>query len=554
MLGEGSFGKVFKAMHHDRNEVVAVKVVSLEDDNGQLENEIELLKACKHSGIVQYFSSFVHQSKLWIVMEYCEGSSLLDVMSACGRCLTEPQTAAAVAACTHALQYLHEQRLVHRDIKAGNLLLDSDGIVKLADFGVAAIVGLTIAARRTVIGTPFWMAPEVITCQRSNPDGYDMLADVWSLGITAIEIAEGQPPHAQVSPLTAIFLIPTLPAPSLKEPASWSPEFVAMLKRCLVKNPAQRASSADLMSDPFIRHGHEAAARGVMRALMSAARDPLRAFRDKEERRARHAAEGRQRRKSAEDMRNPGAGAAAPLGAANTQYSSATLPRPKSGSGSGGGSGADVQRSSGSGGGARDDFDLAAISAIAKKFAEDLIRPSTAPGWELARTMPGVTGPFGFFDPLNICPEDEMDVKLWREAELMHCRVSMMAAAGFLVQEKFHPIFPDVDGPAAFQLDQIPVPEQALLLLLPIFQSEIARAKKGWMEPDYSSDAAAQGSIRTLRKDYMPGDLGFDPLGLKPTSPAEFKEMQNKELNNGRLAMIAVAGMVGQELATGSVL
>jgi hypothetical protein len=183
-----------------------------------------------------------------------------------------------------------------------------------------------------------------------------------------------------------------------------------------------------------------------------------------------------------------------------------------------------------------------------------LIRPSTAPGWELARTMPGVTGPFGFFDPLNICPEDEMDVKLWREAELMHCRVSMMAAAGFLVQEKFHPIFPDVDGPAAFQLDQIPVPEQALLLLLPIFQSEIARAKKGWMEPDYSSDAAAQGSIRTLRKDYMPGDLGFDPLGLKPTSPAEFKEMQNKELNNGRLAMIAVAGMVGQELATGSVL
>jgi serine/threonine protein kinase len=392
MLGEGSFGKVFKAMHHDRNEVVAVKVVSLEDDNGQLENEIELLKACKHSGIVQYFSSFVHQSKLWIVMEYCEGSSLLDVMSACGRCLTEPQTAAAVAACTHALQYLHEQRLVHRDIKAGNLLLDSDGIVKLADFGVAAIVGLTIAARRTVIGTPFWMAPEVITCQRSNPDGYDMLADVWSLGITAIEIAEGQPPHAQVSPLTAIFLIPTLPAPSLKEPASWSPEFVAMLKRCLVKNPAQRASSADLMSDPFIRHGHEAAARGVMRALMSAARDPLRAFRDKEERRARHAAEGRQRRKSAEDMRNPGAGAAAPLGAANTQYSSATLPRPKSGSGSGGGSGADVQRSSGSGGGARDDFDLAAISAIAKKFAEDVSGSSGTMPAQRSQPMAGAAG------------------------------------------------------------------------------------------------------------------------------------------------------------------
>ena len=391
MLGEGSFGKVFKAMHHERNQVVAVKVVSLEEDNGELEREIELLNECDHANVVQYYGSFVHQSKLWIVMEYCEGSSLLDVMSACGRCLTEPQTAAALAACTSALHYLHERRRVHRDIKAGNLLLNSDGVVKLADFGVAAIVGNTLTRRRTVIGTPFWMAPEVITSQRSNPDGYDEIADVWSLGITAIEMAEGQPPHSQVSPLTAIFLIPTLPAPSLSEPARWSAEFVSCVKRCLVKDPTNRASAAALTTDPFLVHGADAARGGLMRALMSTARDPLRTFRDREARRS-SLAEGR-RRQSADAA---GGGGTAKAGAAPNQPaaharnpSASTLPRPAGSGGSGGSGGKGGSGKGGSGkGGSGGKIDFAAISAIARQMVDVSDKSGTLPA-QPSPLMPG---------------------------------------------------------------------------------------------------------------------------------------------------------------------
>lgn len=173
-------------------------------------------------------------------------------------------------------------------------------------------------------------------------------------------------------------------------------------------------------------------------------------------------------------------------------------------------------------------------------------------GKDFVKTLPGVTAPFGFFDPLGLCPEDRAEVLMWREAELNHGRVAMMAALGFFVQETgFHPIFPDIGGPAAFMLDKIDsTPEGAeevvLTLLTPIFISEIRRAKVGWVEPNFASGESQKATVRTLRDGYTPGDLGFDPLNLKPTAPAELLEMQNRELNNGRLAMIAAAGMVGQ--------
>merc|ERR1712003_537536 len=154
----------------------------------------------------------------------------------------------------------------------------------------------------------------------------------------------------------------------------------------------------------------------------------------------------------------------------------------------------------------------------------------------------GGLGPFGFmFDPLG-CTEGKT------VEELGHGRVAMMASLGFLVQEAFHPIFPWVDGPAARQLDLVLSTENGLfagsILLMAIFFSEIARARIGWVEPEVE--------MRTLREGYLPGDLGFDPLGLKPKDAAGFRSMQDKELNNGRLAMIAVAGMCAQELATGA--
>ena len=161
--------------------------------------------------------------------------------------------------------------------------------------------------------------------------------------------------------------------------------------------------------------------------------------------------------------------------------------------------------------------------------------------------MVGQTAPFGIFDPLGLADDkSEEELMLFREAELAHGRVAMMGALGFLVQEAFHPIFPDVQNPAIRHLDQVLQNEIGQLfsscLLIAIAGSELTRARIGWEEPEVE--------IRTLRPEYVPGHLGFDPLGLKPKDEAAFVEMQNKELNNGRLAMLAVAGFVAQELAT----
>ena len=172
-------------------------------------------------------------------------------------------------------------------------------------------------------------------------------------------------------------------------------------------------------------------------------------------------------------------------------------------------------------------------------------------GDELMLTLAGA-GPMGFFDPLNLTPECKREVVLWREAELMHGRVSMLAAVGFFVQEAIaHPIMPDSAPLAINQLGAISK-EWAAVLFGMIWWFEIARAEKGWNRPDFQTPSSTARTVRTLRQAYEPGNLGFDPLRLKPTDPKELMAMQNKELNNGRLAMIAVAGFVGQELATSS--
>jgi len=177
-----------------------------------------------------------------------------------------------------------------------------------------------------------------------------------------------------------------------------------------------------------------------------------------------------------------------------------------------------------------------------------LAAPALA-GPAFAKTLPGITGPFGFFDPLGFT-QDKLpaEVMLYREAELAHGRVAMMAALGYVVQEQFHPIFPSADGPVIRELDQVLSTADGQvggsILLMAIFFSEIYRANVGWVEPDVE--------IRTLREGYAPGDLGFDPFGLKPKEEAAFLSMQNKEINNGRLAMLAVAGMTAEELASGA--
>merc|ERR1719343_333606 len=183
-------------------------------------------------------------------MEFCEGGSMTDLLEAnAGYSLPEDCIRAVCASIVLGLEYLHGiANVCHRDIKCGNVLLTSDGNVKLADFGVSAELTNTLNKRKTVVGSPYWMAPEVI-----RESHYDGRADVWSLGITCIEMAEGAPPHANLNPLRAIFVIPTKPAPTLADPDGWSPEMLDFVGACCQKDASQRRDSASLSTLPFIR-------------------------------------------------------------------------------------------------------------------------------------------------------------------------------------------------------------------------------------------------------------------------------------------------------------
>jgi serine/threonine protein kinase len=198
--------------------------------------------------VVSFIESLLFDNELWLIMELCDVGSLHDVKEAMKGTFTEKQLMAIMAYSTLGLAHLHSQMSIHRDIKSGNLLLTSDGKCKLGDFGISARLTDTITKRRTVIGSPYWMAPEVI-----QETSYDCKADVWSLGITLVELCEGSPPHFSVHPMRAIFIISSRPAPSLKVPENWSPGLNDFLKRCLVKESDSRASAEELLDHPWIK-------------------------------------------------------------------------------------------------------------------------------------------------------------------------------------------------------------------------------------------------------------------------------------------------------------
>ena len=210
------------------------------------------MQQCDSPYVVKYYGSYFKGSDLWIVMEYCGGGSVSDIMRLRKKTLKEKEIATILKDTLEGLVYLHQRRKIHRDIKAGNILLNSEGHAKLADFGVAGQLTDTMAKRNTVIGTPFWMAPEVI-----QEIGYDCLADIWSLGITALEMAEGKPPYGDIHPMRAIFMIPQKPAPTFKRPELWSPELIEFVSKCLVKNPEKRATAVDLLKHDFINSAPE---------------------------------------------------------------------------------------------------------------------------------------------------------------------------------------------------------------------------------------------------------------------------------------------------------
>ncbi|GMT02807.1 hypothetical protein PENTCL1PPCAC_24981, partial [Pristionchus entomophagus] len=247
-LGEGSYGAVHKAIHKATGHTLAVKKVPVDTDLQEILKEISIMQQCDSKYVVKYYGSYFKNSDLWIVMEYCGAGSISDIMRLRRKTLTEAEISAVLRDTLKGLRYLHLLKKIHRDIKAGNILLNTQGHAKLADFGVAGQLTDTLAKRNTVIGTPFWMAPEVI-----EEIGYDTKADIWSLGITAIEMAEGRPPYADIHPMRAIFMIPTKPPPTFKKPEEWSEPFQRFIRACLVKEPDSRKSAADLLQEDFIK-------------------------------------------------------------------------------------------------------------------------------------------------------------------------------------------------------------------------------------------------------------------------------------------------------------
>ncbi|XP_066987129.1 mitogen-activated protein kinase kinase kinase kinase 3 isoform X5 [Macrobrachium rosenbergii] len=252
-IGSGTYGDVYKAKRLITNEFAAIKVIKLEpgDDFTIIQQEILMMKDCRHPNIVAYFGSYLRRDKLWICMEFCGGGSLQDIYHITGP-LQERHIGYMCRETLRGLEYLHRMGKMHRDIKGANILLTENGDVKLADFGVSAQITATISKRKSFIGTPYWMAPEVAAVERKG--GYNQLCDIWAVGITAIELAELQPPMFDLHPMRALFLMSKsgFKPPTLKDKSKWTQNFHNFVKLALTKNPKRRPTADKLLMHPFV--------------------------------------------------------------------------------------------------------------------------------------------------------------------------------------------------------------------------------------------------------------------------------------------------------------
>ncbi|XP_014055599.1 mitogen-activated protein kinase kinase kinase kinase 4 isoform X4 [Salmo salar] len=261
VVGNGTYGQVYKGRHVKTGQLAAIKVMDVtEEEEEEIKLEINMLKTYSHHrNIATYYGAFVKKSpagqddQLWLVMEYCGAGSVTDLVKKTkGNCLKEDWIAYICREVLRGLSHLHSHHVIHRDIKGQNVLLTENAEVKLVDFGVSAQLDRTIGKRNTFIGTPYWMAPEVIACDENPDSTYDYRSDLWSLGITALEMAEGAPPLCDMHPMRALFLIPRNPPPKLKS-KKWSKKFLTFVESCLVKNYLHRPATETLLRHSFIK-------------------------------------------------------------------------------------------------------------------------------------------------------------------------------------------------------------------------------------------------------------------------------------------------------------
>eukprot|EP00644_Phytophthora_capsici_P010783 jgi/Phyca11/104320/e_gw1.9.56.1 len=267
--GAGAFGRVFRACYkNDRTRLAALKVIPVALEAGErgediesVRREIQFLRECDHPNVVAFHGAYYKDGALWVAMEHCAGGSVGDIRRV--RELSEREISVIMRGALRGLAYLHSRRKIHRDVKGGNILLTDSGQVKIADFGVSAQLRDTLSRRGSFVGTPYWMSPELI-----QDSDYDFKADIWSLGITAIELADQKPPLFDEHPMRVLIQIPRNPPPLVAHPDKWSAAFLDFLRFCLRKDPAERPTAVECMQHEFIRREE-----GIERVFASGAQE-----------------------------------------------------------------------------------------------------------------------------------------------------------------------------------------------------------------------------------------------------------------------------------------
>ncbi|XP_077073136.1 myosin-IIIb isoform X2 [Siphateles boraxobius] len=291
-IGKGTYGKVYKVINKKDGSLAAVKILdpinnpshTNRDVDEEIEAEYNILRSLSnHPNVVKFFGMFykadeLSGGQLWLVLELCNGGSVTELIKGLlmrGKRLEEPIISYILCGALLGLQHLHDNRIIHRDVKGNNILLTTDGGVKLVDFGVSAQLTSARLRRNTSVGTPFWMAPEVIACEQQYDYSYDARCDVWSLGITAIELADGDPPLAEMHPVKALFKIPRNPSPTLRHPEHWCRSFSHFIAQCLIKDFETRPSVMHLLEHPFIKqaHGKDTSLRNQLSVLIREQQD-----------------------------------------------------------------------------------------------------------------------------------------------------------------------------------------------------------------------------------------------------------------------------------------